>query len=630
MTARPAAGDGDLHHHGDDDLDPGHPGQLNLAVNVRLPRPPDWLRARLYAAVDGLAAYPRQQDASAAVAARHGRPIDEVLLTNGADEAFTLIATALRPHRAVCVHPSYTEPEAALRQAGHEVTRVLLPAPFTLTAEAVPDEADLVVLGNPTNPTGVLHSPEVLERLARPGRTLVVDEAFADAVPGEPASLSTRRDLPGLLVVRSLTKTWGLAGLRVGYVLGDPDTLAALRRAQPHWPVNSLALTALEACSQPDAVRWADEQAARLAGSRPALARALHALPGVTVVPGGQAPFLLLRVADAAVVRQRLRDQGIAVRRGDTFPGLGPEWLRIAVTGPEHHERIVEAFASATAAAPPLTAPPPATPPLAVPRPASPATSGGEITGTVTLIGAGPGGPDLITVRGWRALHAADVVVADRLADPGLIRELRPGVLLIDAGKAPGVQQLSQDQINRLLVEHARAGRRVARLKGGDPFVFGRGGEEAVACAASGIPCTVIPGLSSATAAPALAGIPLTHRELGQSFCVVSGHLPPEHPDSRVNWPALAAGPDTLVLLMAVRNLRVIAAYLIACGRAEATPAACVERAGTARQRVHRGTLAELAHPDKAPMISNPAVIVIGPTAGDLGVIRPAPGHQPN
>ena len=196
----------------------------------------------------------------------------------------------------------------------------------------------------------------------------------------------------------------------------------------------------------------------------------------------------------------------------------------------------------------------------------------------MTLIGAGPGGPDLITVRGWRALHAADVVVADRLADPGLIRELRPGVLLIDAGKAPGVQQLSQDQINRLLVEHAHAGRRVARLKGGDPFVFGRGGEEAVACAASGIPCTVIPGLSSATAAPALAGIPLTHRELGQSFCVVSGHLPPEHPDSRVNWPALAAGPDTLVLLMAVRNLRVIAAYLIACGRAETTPAACVEQ----------------------------------------------------
>ncbi|MGH3395974.1 MAG: uroporphyrinogen-III C-methyltransferase, partial [Streptosporangiaceae bacterium] len=272
----------------------------------------------------------------------------------------------------------------------------------------------------------------------------------------------------------------------------------------------------------------------------------------------------------------------------------------------------------------PRSAAPQAAPRSAAPRSAPPAATGGETTGTVTLIGAGLGGPDLITVRGWRALHAADVVVADRLADPGLIRELRPGVLLVDAGKAPGAQQLSQDQINRLLVEHAEAGRRVARLKGGDPFVFGRGGEEAVACAAADIPCMVIPGLSSATAGPALAGIPLTHRELGQSFCVVSGHLPPEHPDSRVNWAALAAGPDTLVLLMAVRNLRAIAAHLIACGRAQATPAACVERAGTARQRVHRGTLAELAHPDKAPEISNPAVIVIGPTAGDLGISHPA------
>jgi histidinol-phosphate aminotransferase len=594
-------GDLDLHHHGDDELDPADADLLDLAVNVRLPRPPDWLRARLHDALDGLAAYPRQHDAIAAVAARHGRPPGEVLLTNGADEAFTLIAAALRPRHAVCVHPSYTEPEAALRQAGHQVTRVVLAAPFTLAA--IPDRADLVVLGNPTNPTGVLHPPEALERLARPGRILVVDEAFADAVPGEPASLSRRRDLPGLLVVRSLTKTWGLAGLRVGYVLGDPDTLATLRRAQPHWPVSSLALSALEACSQPAAVHWAEEQATRAAGWRSDLARALDKLPGVTVSPGGQAPFLLLRVADGPAVRQRLRERGIAVRRGDTFPGLGPDWLRIAVVAPEHHQRIAAAFAGA---------PEPAAPPAPSARPAS------VTTGTVTLIGAGPGGADLITRRGWRALHAADVVVADRLADPGLVGELRPGVLLIDAGKAPGTQQLSQAQINDLLVEHAQAGRHVARLKGGDPFVLGRGGEEALACAEAGLPCTVIPGLSSATAGPALAGIPLTHRDLAQSFCVVSGHLPPDHPGSRANWAALAAGPDTLVLLMAVRNLRAIAAHLIACGRPDTTPAACVERAGTDRQRVHRGTLAELADPDKTPDISNPAVIVIGPTAGDL------------
>jgi uroporphyrin-III C-methyltransferase len=237
----------------------------------------------------------------------------------------------------------------------------------------------------------------------------------------------------------------------------------------------------------------------------------------------------------------------------------------------------------------------------------------------VTLIGAGPGGADLITMRGWRALHAADVVVADRLADPRLTGELRPGVVLIDAGKAPGAQQLSQDEINQVLIEHARAGRRVARLKGGDPFVFGRGGEEAAACAAADIPCSVIPGLSSATAGPALAGIPLTHREVSTSFSVVSGHLPPGHPASRVDWAALAAGTDTLVLLMAVRNLPAIAAHLVELGRQGATPAACVENAGTATQRVRRGTLAGLASPpDGEPPLRNPAIIVIGRTAGDL------------
>src|SRR6185437_13589855 len=142
------------------------------------------------------------------------------------------------------------------------------------------------------------------------------------------------------------------------------------------------------------------------------------------------------------------------------------------------------------------------------------------------------------------------------------------------------------------------AGRRVVRLKGGDPFVFGRGGEEAAACAAAGIACTVIPGLSSALAGPALAGIPLTHREIGQSFTVVSGHLPPDHPDSRVDWKALAAGSDTLVLLMAVRNLRAIAAHLTGCGTPPETPAACVQDAGTTGQRVFRSTLGGLADPD--------------------------------
>ena len=221
---------------------------------------------------------------------------------------------------------------------------------------------------------------------------------------------------------------------------------------------------------------------------------------------------------------------------------------------------------------------------------------------------------------GWRALHAADVVVADRLADPRLTGELRPGVVLINAGKSPGTQQLSQDQINHVLIEHAGAGRRVARLKGGDPFVFGRGGEEAAACAAAGIPCSVFPGLSSATAGPALAGIPLTHREVSQSFSVVSGHLPPGHPASRVDWGALAAGTDTLVLLMAVRNLPAIAVHLLELGRPAATPAACIESAGTPGQRVRHTTLAGLARPaPDEPPVTNPAIIVIGPTTRALG-----------
>jgi histidinol-phosphate aminotransferase len=709
-----AGGEVDLWHHGDEDLDPDAPGQLDLAVNVRLPQPPDWLRARLHAALGGLGAYPRPDAAVAAVARRHGRDADEVLLTNGAAEAFTLIARALRPRHAVCVHPSFTAPEAALRDAGHEVRRVLLEPPFTLTAEDIPDDADLVVLGNPTNPTGRLHPLSVLEQLARPGRVLVVDEAFADAIPGEPASLSARRDLPGVLVVRSLTKAWGLAGLRVGYVLGEPARLAALRQAQPPWPVNSLALTALESCSQPEAVAWVGRQAGAAASWRQELAAALDELPGVEVSAGGQAPFLLVRVADATAVRQRLRELGIAVRRGDTFPGLGDQWLRIAVVGPEHHARVVDAFARSTGSGAPRSrsasradrpgsmAPPrigvtkvttvtvsaahdetattkttsittitatashgtadlsgtttgsEATQPAEADKPAGTRAEPGEPAGTradagelagtradagelagtraeagestgtgagaVTLIGAGPGGADLITMRGWRALHAADVVVADRLADPRLTGELRPGVVLVDAGKSPGAQQLSQDEINEVLIEHARAGRRVARLKGGDPFVFGRGGEEAAACAAAGIPCSVIPGLSSATAGPALAGIPLTHREVSQSFSVVSGHLPPGHPASRVDWAALAAGTDTLVLLMAVRNLPAIAAHLLGLGRPAATPAACIESAGTPSQRVRHSTLAGLARPAPGePPVTNPAIIVIGPTARALG-----------
>jgi histidinol-phosphate aminotransferase len=610
MKHRLAAGgpaEYDLHHHGDEDLGGA---DLNLAVNVRLPQPPAWLLARLQAAMTGLASYPSQDAAIAAVTARHGRDTSHVLLTNGAAEAFRLLARALSPRRAVCVHPSFTEPEAALRAAGHDVQRVLLPPPFSLDPALVPDDADLVVVGNPTNPTGRLHPASVLEQLARPGRTLVVDEAFADAIPGEPATLSRRSDLPGVVVVRSLTKTWGLAGLRVGYVLGPPQILRSLKRAQPLWPVNALALEALIACSEPAAVTWADEQARRIAGWRASLARALNELPGVTTDTTGQAPFLLLRVPRAAGARGRLRELGIAVRRGDTFPGLDSNWIRIAVAAPEHHERIVDSFARSTS----LTRQP-ATPPACAARPKTPSRA---TRGRVTLVGAGPGSTDLITLRGWRALHTADVVISDRLADPAFTSELRPGVLLINAGKAPGEHRLGQEEISAALVSHARAGFDVVRLKGGDPFILGRGGEEVLACARAGIPCCIIPGLSSATAAPALAGIPLTHRGVAQSFAVVSGHLPPGHPDSPVDWGILARSADTLVLLMAAGNMTSIAQRLLELGRPALTAVACIERAATASQQVTLCSLRDLAAPEGAPAIRNPAVIVVGPTVSAL------------
>jgi histidinol-phosphate aminotransferase len=312
----------DLGHHGDVDA---RPGLIDLAVNVRPHTPPRWLRERL-AAVD-LARYPDQSAAMAAVAGRHHRSPDEVLLTAGAAEAFVLIARALAPRHAVVVHPQFTEPERALRAAGHEVRRLLLAPPFVLDPDAVPREADLVILGNPTNPTAVLHPAQTIRALIKPGRVVVVDEAFADCVPGEPESVATDA---AVLVVRSLTKTWGLAGLRVGYVLGKAGLVERLRAAQPHWPVSAPALEACVACSEPGATAEALAWAATLVSTRDRLATALAALPGVDVVPRSRAPFLLVRT-DRPQIWGPLRQRGFAVRRGDTFPGLDPHWIRVAV-----------------------------------------------------------------------------------------------------------------------------------------------------------------------------------------------------------------------------------------------------------------------------------------------------------
>ncbi|NJP45626.1 Rv2231c family pyridoxal phosphate-dependent protein CobC [Actinacidiphila epipremni] len=340
----------DLAHHGDREVGAG---LVDLAVNVRAGTPPPWLAARLAASLGGLAAYPDGRAARRAVADRHGRPDErEVLLTAGAAEAFVLLARALRPRHAVVVHPQFTEPEAALRAAGHPVHRVLLREEdgFRLDPAAVPRQADLVVVGNPTNPTSVLHPAALLRELARPGRTLVVDEAFMDAVSGEPESLAAARDVPGLLVLRSLTKTWGLAGLRVGYVLGARGRLAALERAQPLWAVSTPALAAAQACMEPAALAEAAAAAHAVAADRAHLLARLREFAAIRVAGAAPAaPFVLLRVPEAPAVRERLRALGYAVRRGDTFPGLGPDWLRVAVRDRATTDAFVTALAAATA-----------------------------------------------------------------------------------------------------------------------------------------------------------------------------------------------------------------------------------------------------------------------------------------
>jgi histidinol-phosphate aminotransferase len=343
MSTEAAAGRPDLRHHGDTEVGGG---LIDLAVNVRAGTPPPWLSSLLATSLTTLAAYPDGLAARAAVARRHRRPVGEVLLTAGAAEAFVLLARTFRPRRAVVVHPQFTEPEAALLDAGHAVERLLLRPEdgFRLDPAAVPADADLVVVGNPTNPTSVLHPAADLAALARPGRVLVVDEAFADTVPGETGSLSGRSDLPGLVVLRSLTKTWGLAGLRIGYVLAPPEIVAALSTAQPLWPVSTPALVAAEACCAPGALAEAEAAARATAEDRAYLLARLGELPSILTYGQPAASFVLIRTNDAATIRERLRGTGFAVRRGDTFPGLGPDWLRIAVRDRATLDAFLEAL----------------------------------------------------------------------------------------------------------------------------------------------------------------------------------------------------------------------------------------------------------------------------------------------
>lgn len=588
----------DLHHHGDAEL---APGLLDLAVNVRPGPMPSWLSAAVLAACGRLDRYPDVSAAVAAVAGRHRRALSEVLLTAGAAEAFTLVAQGLRRDgraRAAVVHPQFTEPEVALRSAGWDVHRVELPVGAQLDPAAVPDDCTLVVVGNPTNPTGVLHPRRAVNALRRPGRVVVVDEAFMDAVPGEPETLSDASDVTGLLVVRSLTKTWGLAGLRVGYLLGDPAAIAACAGVQPRWAVSGPAVAAAQACMSAAALDEADRRAHEVTSVREELR--IHLLSrGLELVPESVGPFLLARRPERPELHAELRRAGIAVRRADTFPGLGAGWVRITVRDGETTARLIAALDFGPER------------PAAVPA------------GQVTLVGGGPGAPGQITVDGMLALQRADVVITDRLAPLELLETLDEHVKVIDAAKNPRGKAMPQGRINELLVEHARAGRHVVRFKGGDGFVFGRGSEEVEACLAAGIAVRVIPGLTSAVAAPAAIGIPVTHRGLTHGFTVVSGHLPPGHPDSLVDWSALARTGTTLVLLMAVASLPAIAERLVCEGLSPDLPVAVVMDAGRPTQREVRGTLAETATGSWTGQLEPPAITIIGAVAG---IAAPAAG----
>ena len=237
------------------------------------------------------------------------------------------------------------------------------------------------------------------------------------------------------------------------------------------------------------------------------------------------------------------------------------------------------------------------------------------VPGGVALVGGGPGDPELITVRGRRLLAHADVVVADRLAPPQLLAELPPNVEVIDAAKIPYGRAMAQEAINDVLIDRARAGKFVVRLKGGDPFVFARGYEEVLACTEAGIPVTVVPGVTSAIAVPAMAGVPVTHRAVNHEFVVVSGHISPGDPESLIDWGALARLSGTLVLLMAVERIELFADVLIKGGRPAQTPVLVVQHGTTSAQRTLRGTLADMAERVRAEGIRPPAIIVIGAVA---------------
>ena len=245
----------------------------------------------------------------------------------------------------------------------------------------------------------------------------------------------------------------------------------------------------------------------------------------------------------------------------------------------------------------------------------------------MALVGAGPGDPELLTIRGLRLLQQAEVVVHDRLGTEALLAFVSDTCELVDAGKAPGRHGMTQDEISDALIHHARLGKRVVRLKGGDPFVFGRGGEEALALVDAGIAFQLVPGVSSAVAVPAAAGIPVTHRGLARTVTIASGHDDPDSPAASERWRALAPVPGTLVLLMAMSNLDHIARALIDGGRAADEPAAAIQWGTTAEERRVTATLGTIAVACDADDVGNPAVVVIGPVVALGELVSSAMRH---
>lgn len=255
-----------------------------------------------------------------------------------------------------------------------------------------------------------------------------------------------------------------------------------------------------------------------------------------------------------------------------------------------------------------------------------------SVRGAVHIVGAGPGDPELLTLKAARRLQEADVVVHDRLVSPKVLEMARAGARRIDVGKARGRHPTPQGRIIEILIEEAKKGLNVVRLKGGDPFVFGRGGEEALHCARNGVPVMVVPGISSSVAVPSAAGIPVTHRGVAQEFHVVSAHVPPGHPESTVDWEALGRAHGTLVLLMAVERMALIAPALVRYGRSSDTPVAVIQDGTLPGQRTLTATLGTVADEMAAGGVRPPAIVVVGDVvdvAREIDMIRADLGRDP-